>query len=429
MENITIRKKMQRSKSELNLSLLITQKDDDYNVLNSTFLDSTVLSLHSATQNNTSFAEELKTEIQVLKEKLRSADAEIEELNCENRRLKEVTESQTKKIELLKKLSTENTPINRIVSTPIRKRMLNIKMKTSRFSPLHFDRSVCASYQRTSNSSKEDISRLNSDTHTDTNISNKQTDTEISTVNQSLFLKTSNKHEVISNHLRISGKQNKKQVIILADQQGKNLREQLQKLLGDEYHVTCYLKPGARLNDVANCINTEVKTLTKNDFVILLCGTNDTNPYDIRSNLNMWLNTVSNTNIIVSEVPFNSQLHENKLNYTLQLISKKYNHVTYMNMDYSRRTIPRKFFPINLARSILKDILHIVYKNKMEQYKLTKLTNHKCIDYNNKVMTNKYTQTDPKWNNNAHENFDTNNINTTNEATTPIFNNNCLFRL
>lgn len=159
----------------------------------------------------------------------------------------------------------------------------------------------------------------------------------------------------------------KSKVIIIADNQGLQLRKNLQNLLGSSYHVTSFVKPNA-LGNVVEALKSDILSLSMSDYVILLGGVHDRNPHDFKFKFNLWLSTVSNTNVIVCEIPSNKYLNVRKLNYHLQFICSKYNNSIYLDLNYSRN-IPRyRYFSINLARTLLKEILRLYYKRKMENY-------------------------------------------------------------
>lgn len=193
---------------------------------------------------------------------------------------------------------------------------------------------------------------------------------------------------------KIEKKRNdKRKIIVLADQQGKGTQHQLQYLVGTDFEVTCFWKSGARLNEVLNSMNNEVLKLTKRDFVIIIGGTNDMSPFKVEENLILFFNFAKNTNIIVSEIPFNSALHEHKLNYNIKLLCNNYGHTSFVDMDYSR-FIPRgNKFTISLCRYLLKDILCIDYKHKMKDFEVFKQNKKKLIA-GNTTLVDKSSQTD-----------------------------------
>lgn len=176
-------------------------------------------------------------------------------------------------------------------------------------------------------------------------------------------------------------------VYVLADQQGKGVRQSLQKLLGSKFSVFSYCKPGAKLVNIIDSYKTELSLLTSRDYVILLGCMNDDNPFDIQCTLLLWLSLLSNTNVIICETPLNKHLNEGKLSHTIKLICGKFKNVTYLDLDF-KRFIPKRYnFASFLCRHILREILHISYKLSHDNY----VKNIENLDSN----TAKGTQTGP----------------------------------
>lgn len=160
----------------------------------------------------------------------------------------------------------------------------------------------------------------------------------------------------------------KKRVIIIADQQGREIRGTLQELLGSQYTVKCYWYPNARLKDILDSNENEIKNLTEKDYVILIGGSNDTDPFSLQSSLLVWLHSVVNTNVIVCETPHNLHLKEKKLNYEVKLICSKFKHVTYVNLEYSTFIPARKYFAQYISRHMLRELLRLNYQSNLEAY-------------------------------------------------------------
>lgn len=379
MENITMRKKIGRSNSEINISMLEKSNID----LNSTFLDSTVLSTNSEPQNNVNDTsmEELTIELLNVRQKLTSAELEIENLNIENNRLIQTVKEQTKQIDLLKKLTQEITSKPNISTnvTPVSKRLLNIKMRTPRTSPLCSTRSICGSVFNTPN--------YKNVTKTTEHKSHDLNETKKDNMDKKMPIATTPMQQ-----RRHHTEHNKKhRVIIIADNQGRNVRPHLQNLLGPNYLVTSFIKPNAVLGEVISSMKVEIQELTMNDYVILLAGSNDKNPYDLSSKLDMWLSSVTNTNVIVGEIPRNYYLHETKLNYNLKYYCTKYVNAVYIDMNYSRAIPHYKIFALEQARSLLREILRISYQRNIQNYLLSANVN---INRKEKCYNSVSTQTD-----------------------------------
>lgn len=394
MENITIRKKMRRSESEKNLY----DSSIRSNLLNETLLNTSSLSLHSLSPNSDSSVVELTNELSIIKQKLLSADTEVENLTYENNQLKQTILEQNKQIDLLKKLSQDyNFKLKRTYSTPIAKK-LHITMRYPRTSPLHTHSNLlCLSQGNSPISSPISTNhRLKFNKKCDnenpiahTSIAPLEEIPSLVEMNSSashmeknpkatiqLFSQNEDKEEQcnikVPEYQQVSSlKRRKNRVVIIADGQGRGLRKNLQRLLGSSYIVTSFLKPNALFIDIISSIKSEISDLTDDDCVVLLGGCNDKNPEKLTTELNSFLSFLSHTNVIVSEIPVNKFLNEKKLNYQINFTCKKYTNAIFMDLNYSRVIPKLRHFSINLARSILKEILAVNYKQAFNKYKLT----------------------------------------------------------
>lgn len=160
-------------------------------------------------------------------------------------------------------------------------------------------------------------------------------------------------------------------VLILADDQGRNLRNMLQKQLGPKFCVVCFWKPGGKISDILESLTDEVSQYSKNDCIIILGGKNDTDPYEFDFTINLWLKSVKNTNVIISEVPYNRYLNEKKLNYVLRFTCNRFQNATFADMDYCQSRPNYKYFSLHVTRILLREILHIKYKNDKIKYNET----------------------------------------------------------
>lgn len=188
-------------------------------------------------------------------------------------------------------------------------------------------------------------------------------------------INSNNKKEHIV--IKCSTEMTTKKILVLGDEQARSTRIILQKLLGSEYAVRSICKPGAQLRDIIYCTKLEVWNFTRNDFIVLAGGSNDRNPFDFQRNLNIWLESVKHTNVIVSEIPFNRHLNEKKLNHDLKFVCSRYSNVTFIDMDYSRDVPNRKYFALSLSRSLVRDVLRINNMNNRIAY--TEYLRKQCI--------------------------------------------------
>lgn len=368
--NITIRKKIRRSSSESNIEILANSSDDL--LLHSTFLDSTIISTHSERQ--ISINQELKEELESVRQKLRSADIEIDNLSSENNKLKLTIQEQLRQIELLKNVTKESTTAKTCV-TPRSKQLTEIKPRTPTTSHIHLTKNASLTVIDTPIKEKRLLHSNNKpQTNRDRKATNQQGTLHDSAdsilANNKNCVPDKNKQEKSSHGTAAEITQNtpKHQVLILADNQGQHVRKRLQTLLGSEYHVMSFVKPNASLEHVTSPMKAEIMNLTMNDYVILIAGSNDKNPYKFSSYLNAWLSSITNTNVIISEIAKNYFLHKNKLNYNLKLQCYKYNNVSYADMNFSGTHLYYKIFPIHIARNLLREILRISYQKRMRDY-------------------------------------------------------------
>lgn len=110
----------------------------------------------------------------------------------------------------------------------------------------------------------------------------------------------------------------KRKVLILGDSQARGLCQLLQKLLGDNYDIFSYVRPGGRLSfvvrDLSDIIQSE--SLTKDDFLVILGGSNDLSSLrqsrdpanavkriNFASELSYIRTFMDKVNILVSEIP------------------------------------------------------------------------------------------------------------------------------
>lgn len=377
MENITTRRQRYRTpdkdeEEEINYT---SYKNCSLDPINSTILDLSTCSLPDATQITTSYTEELKSEILGLKLQLEAANNEIEELSFENCNFKKAIEESKIQIEVLKKLSqdavtTQRTPTPKFrqIRTPQYQRRTHIALNSSRISPIYNEKIVC---RRNSHS---DLTIIKSQDNPEkykkcVETKNMQNSSEILKENLVKHFEESSRniHEPHNDGI-ISGPKKRRRIIILADQQGRGIRNHLQTLLGSDFCVTSFYKPGASLDKLIECCKSDVQTLTKDDYVVLLGGMNDVNPYIFKTNLLLWLHLTTNTNIITCEIPFNYCLNEKKLNSEVKFICSQHENVSFIDMQYSRFKPIRRFFAVNTSRALLRQILHIRYKTKFHEY-------------------------------------------------------------
>lgn len=349
-------------------NLFTLSETHENNLSGTTLRDDNFGSPLSTTSLNDSFQEQdLKKSVHYLTEELTLAQDSIKKLKSDNVTLRKTIEEMENKIKNLYEIVQKGNPIVKKCLLLQDRDSINVPPDTFRNNAKDMEIQECP------------IRKQN-------------------TENNSIIINPENNLISDRDNMEITKGTNKRKIIILADQQGKGTQHYLQQLLGNEFEVTCFWKSGARLDEVLNTMNREILKLTKRDFVIIIGGTNDMSPFKVEENLILFFNFAKNTNIIVSEIPFNSALHEHKLNHNIKLLCNNYGHISFVDMDYSR-FIPRgKKFTISLCRYLLKDILCIDYKYKMENFvEMTKQFKEKKITTRKTNFIDKASQTESEY--------------------------------
>lgn len=217
----------------------------------------------------------------------------------------------------------------------------------------------------------------------------------------------------------------KRKIIIIGDQQSGGMRNALQTLVGPKFLVTCFWKAGARLSDINTAERAEISTLTDQDYVILMGGINEVNPFEFTSSMIVWLHSNKNLNIIVCEIPYNKNLQESKLNYELRLICKQYNNVSFLDMNYGRFQSIKHTFTRNLSRSLLRMLLQKDYAAERDKYQ--NMLNQRHVSNQlraSKEQIDRCTQTDADLNENNDTSTSNINISDKDKSANSVVSNN-----
>lgn len=388
-DNIT-----QRKPQLLSNSLSETSNDS------SSLFDNTIMSLPNTSLDESNMDNELHGKILNLSNQLQSANHEIDNLNTENIRLKSELEKCHKIINLYKKVGSAEIKC----TTPLSGKRKKHRRASSAFTP-----SKIALHLHDGNIANEDVSKERIDAigqgerkkETEINkeksnmvddvqtIKQKSEETQVSYLDENF--------EAIEQHPVYEGTHNveerkMKKIIVIADQRGRNLQKKLKEHVGSDYMVTCFMKPGADLSNLVTSDKKEIEGLSKEDYVILVGGINDKSPYLFQSALNNFLTCTQHTNVLISEIPYNRNLNEKRLNYILRFMCAKYENSVYLDMRYGEY-VPRRFqSSLLLCQSMVREILRIDYRHKLQNYR-AKQESEK-VKGHNILVVNKSTQTD-----------------------------------
>lgn len=439
-DGVTFRKP-RKVKSLTNLTI-----QDPYGDDSSDLFETTILSMPSTTIND-SHGNDLIGKVAKLTEELESAHREIENLNFENSRLKSELEDCRKIIKNYKKVTLDERNITTPLSAQRKKRLQTSSLTSTplKEAPHTLQSDILSNnlilpiaeplQSSSSSSTPTKINKIHENiqkiTELSTNILKKKAGSaksespisqkkEITRHCDSEPARANIQEAAITKYtkaLTSNTVSEKHKVFIIGDQQGRYVQNLLQPLLGSEYKVTSIRKPGATTNEVLK-LSSVYQNMTKNDYIVILTGVNDRNPFEFETSVHLFIRSLANTNILVCKVPYNKCLNVSKLNYVLKFICKNYEYATFIDVDYSR-FVPYSQFVLNQCQNLLQDILRINYRTNFIKYQ-------NCLQNNkNKILIDKSTQTDEILQSNEDGQFVSElNINTS----TPTFTGKDFFR-
>ncbi|KAL4719864.1 hypothetical protein ACJJTC_004945 [Scirpophaga incertulas] len=227
----------------------------------------------------------LREQIEKLTTDLNSAHREIELLSLENNKLKKSNEDLLKRNNLYKKVTQSPTPRK---TTPRLKKQVKANKMSNQDSQEEINNinenkneNMHKNLTNTLNNTPEkQILRENSVSKSLGNYSDKSNQT----CTKSIELTDHSSQTIYTKNKYCNNGGSKKKIIILADQQGRGIRQLLQKLAGESFGVFCFMKPGATLTEVLNSVKPQSLNLSENDVLIILGGTNDKNPELLQTN-------------------------------------------------------------------------------------------------------------------------------------------------
>lgn len=403
--NITYRKP--KSKSFTDISMMT----DEYNLTNnSSCFDGSTHSLPNTSITDNEHTKRLHEHINNLKIELESANEEIERISLENMELKKTLEQREKTLSLMKNIGICENYLNSLPSPSQRKinsaGSKNVTPSKCNFnSPnrhiiqlLNLEKYVKKLEQDLEESNKtidklnDTINRLQRNLTSPKNIELNETISSQNGNNNDSTCSTKTPSKMATKSIINIKNIIKRKIVIIADQQGRGVRHDLQNLVGNEFLVICLWKPGATMYELVCSFKQELLSLTSSDYVILLGGINEKNPVDFRYNVEQWVNNLINTNILICEIPYNKCLNEKKLNYELRFICNRHSKSAFVEMGFDR-FIPNKFLlSTHISRCLLKDILRQEYQQKLSAYHSAAAK--KVSVFNPPKLFDKCTQTD-----------------------------------
>lgn len=132
------------------------------------------------------------------------------------------------------------------------------------------------------------------------------------------------------------------QIKILADSHGREVRKILLENLSKPFQIYSEIKPNGKMVHVLNRIKAEADSLTKNDFILVIGGTNDIErnfaPQNFVNDIEDKLKLLSHTNVILSNIPFrydkpwlNQTIRDT--NRKMKILTEKYSFLNLVSLN------------------------------------------------------------------------------------------------
>lgn len=289
----------------------------------------------------------IKEEVTKLTNKLEIADNEIENLVSENYKLREKINQYEKKI----------LHLTQICRTPSKTIPVKDRKRLNRTIPT---RTSCKS-PNLQDTNKAEITLAAEEIIPD------GTNSEQDHYNNNAEETVSRRAKAIPNDTINCS--HKHRVLLLADETGRGMRDNLEKRLGSEYIVTSILKPYASLGRIISSSLLQCENFTKSDYVIILAGSHDKNLIRFQSALYHSLNIMTNTNVIFGRINESQYFNKDKLNEVVKIISLNIENINFSELCYFRN---HNLDKANSCRALIMDMILINYKNKLEsQHRMT----------------------------------------------------------
>lgn len=212
---------------------------------------------------------------------------------------------------------------------------------------------------------------------------------ELASIRPDAYKKTSN--------TRISSKSTtqpsqKRRVLIISDEQGRGICQLLQGLLGEEFRVQSVIKPYATMDQVLESCSLLCKGYGKNDYIVILGGSNDKDPIRLKSLLYYNLSLLVNMNVILCNVSTNANLNEDKINSTFRHLCSRFTHTTFLDVSDSECSHRMRLNKLYACRVLLREICRIHHTQKYWDYISSRQSQTTYV--NPKTQTNSVTLVD-----------------------------------
>lgn len=337
--NVTMRKT--RHNTFLDISDITTEITEfNSTIADGNLLDISTKSIPIPNEGDTSVIIDLKQQVINLKSEMMIAHEEIENLNIQCSSLKNELADKTAQINILKKISTETVSISPRMSTgvksPLMRKLTNMRMRVSRSSPINIDNNRDIGVRETP-IRKDFNSGLNRTESLKARMA--ACDPEAKTSIYSEVSSAIHEPAYIAQERSPHDNTNsgtKPKILILGDEQARNLTVQLIKdrnnKWNDKYDVTGLIKPSATSSEILNKCDVATLINGDSDILVLVLGSNDSNPLAMFANLCNFLYRLRGQKVFIVDVQYNRYLNEGKLNSNIKLLTRNYSNCRFIEM-------------------------------------------------------------------------------------------------
>jgi lysophospholipase L1-like esterase len=154
----------------------------------------------------------------------------------------------------------------------------------------------------------------------------------------------------------------------MSDSHGRTISERLNITDPNNLRAIGIVKPNANIVNVLQNHKSFTEDMTKNDYLVVLGGTNDLD-YDgcesiITENIEALLEKTDNTNVIVSPIPFRYDIpfvntRIKRINLKLKKLTERYSHSTFLSFNNMNRN-DYSYYGLHLNSKGKSKLTHLI---------------------------------------------------------------------
>ena len=203
----------------------------------------------------------------------------------------------------------------------------------------------------------------------------------------------------------------KQKLVIIGYSHARKIAAELQHNIGSAFSVSSFIKPGAVMKSILDTMKDNIKSLQKEDVIIIWGGSNDigkNNSKDASKHLCDFIKSNQKVNIVVMNVPprhdlpLSSCVNREVLRYNNQLRKriKQYDYVKILETDFERKYFTKHGLHLNLSgkeyitlrlAAVIQNVFHTEQRSPISLHWIgnTEITYHQKInkdlskDFNN----------------------------------------------